>query len=656
MDVQSQNRSAIHQLPLDRSARNSSGDPTTAGMAANVVWNGLELAWYPENGSTLLRYGSVFVAGLDDWEYRIKASGVGDVAPGERFPLPPGETVTITLTVNSSRTAACDFEVFLNKHNTSAMQDGGTAMGDKAKQYHWVPAPSARDIGVELTPSEILLRPWHFWGFGSPRAEITISNKASLKLTVQPQMRRGDAPESAEPVGDMRSYVIEPGHYAPLPVTLKLNRRDKNQNFKLWANGMVTPPNELGSPFSVSSGQSIFVEYVPFRKLFRDYALMALGLGALGTLFALIWGIPEQANLIVDLHIQNAALAHSKRGDLQVELLSRTNTPVSYRPLTELDSNTYRFNLPKRWLWYRPIFGWNDRSQEPQHYDIKLSGDVLQHFTMGHMDPIALSYTDKGRKFHDRNYVPKYEVPVVLDRIPLPGHKANPSPTPPSLVVPSPHPPKPPNKPSDSPPRQPGPEKHENHPGGVGTTILPNSPKPVPKPTQAQQQAIKNLCGHAGLPLRADNPLNIDLKAFSEAGSSPGVLSFKFTVPKPCYFQLYSFRGDKWHSLLQIRTNAMTNNPEPALAEPDISKGETQKAWANSDIPPTRPQDDAKDNKEIEYILLAVAADAPGAEEGRADLMTFVNTLGEKSSQWSVVSWKGHRDAPDKPFAETPFK
>ena len=640
-------------MPSQRPSQNGSGGRASLRLGPNVVWNGKVLDWPLENPNKngQMRYGSVRVEGLYPGEYELNALGYGLIKPGDKFPLPPGECVTLTLVAHSQREATCDFEVFLYKHDANSPQDSGSLIGGKPEEYHWLPPPTEQDISVELNPETVRLRPWHRWGFGSPKARITVSNWSYMELGVKPQVHRGDTPGQGTQVSSLPEYALAPEKSVTLPVTVRLNSRERNENFALWANAQVTPPNDAAQPFTAPCKQQTFVDYVPFKQLWwYDYPLLIGGAWLLiCALVWLFWGAPEKAEAVVDLHLTWPTELHFKPGQMQVELLSHGDAAGIPRFYKYLNNDTYRFVLPKRWIGYRWPLGWNGLSQEPQHYDVlpHLPSESQGHFEPPSPTPIDIGYASERRKFHDHNYiVPK---DVLLDLKKLPEKPKEKTPTVQSPINPGHLPPSNPGQSNvkDSSEGKQGAPSREHHSVSPKPTPIPNVPH-APSPTP-EQKAIKELCARAELPLRTGNPLGIALEVYFKDADKPSVASFEFPKKVGC-FQLYCIRGGPVITLLSYMKNDMMDAPRAVVRKADPTQGDYEMAWKNSDLTIELPHDDAGESTDIEYILLAVAADVPVSDDDRKDLRRFVAKLGPDSPKWAVTSWKGHRTAANMPF------
>ena len=664
MLIQQRSRSASRHATSERPFQHGSGGRASARLDENAVGNGTELQWPFENQNVLMRYGSVLVEGLDPGEYELTASGYGHIRPGDKFPLPPGERVTITLAIFSQRKTTCDFEIFLFKHDTNSPQDGGSLIGEP-EMYHWFPPPTEQDVRVELTPEMVRLRPWHRYGIGSPKARITVTNWSYMELSVKPQVYRGETPLNATKVSKLSEYALAPETSISLPVTIRLNPRERNENFTLCADAAVTPPQEAFPSFVAPCEQQTFVDYVPFKHLWwYDWPLL-IG-GSCLIICVIVWvfrGIPENAGATVELQLKPpSGMSLNSKDIQQVELVSHRDAIERRYPGKPRGDYTYRFFLPSRWIWYRWPLGWSGVSQEPEPYDLslQLSGTAKDHFDVGHQDTVNLSYVDGGRKFHDHQHIVKDTVALKLDK--LPEKPVPPVPLPP--VQPQPNP-------SGYPPgfNKPGPggagEITVNPKGqdGGGKTPKPEpkpEPKPKPKPPNTPKPSLiigqhltpeqtKNLCAHVGLgrdALRTDNPLHIDLGVYFSGSEA----SFAFPSKVGC-FQLYTFRGNDIHAMLRYADTG-GEKPEPILRE--VTADELQMAWLHSDIPKILPHDDTGDGLDVEYILVAVAEDVNVPEEGRQNLLAYVSThLGADSKKWSIVNWKGHRESANMPFVRS---
>ena len=558
------------------------------------------------------------------------------------------------------------------KHDTNSPQDGGSLIGEP-ETYHWFPPPTQRDVRVELTPEVVRLRPWHRWGFGSPKARITVSNWSYMELGVKPQVYRGETPDHGAKVSKLPEYALAPETSISLPVTIRLNPRERNENFTLCADAAVTPPREASPAFVAPCEQQTFVDYVPFRHLWwYDYPLL-IG-GGLFVVCALVWlfrGIPENAGATVNLQLKSPPGMVINPKDIQsVELLShRDAIEKKYKGLP-LGDNVYQFVLPKRYIWYRWPFGWSGSSLETEPYDllVDVSSTMKEHFTVGHQEAVDLSYVSERRKFHDHNYVVPCAAELKLDKLPeKPKDLEKPKDADKALrdqqllEALKLH--------ADATAKGKGGNDVEPKPPHVGkTTDEGKMPDPKPghrpgtfnhHPKQEQHPSVntdpgqhltpeetKALCIRAGLHvLRTDNPLHIDLEAHPGGVAQPSVVSFVFP-PKAGYFQLYSVRGNEPHPLL-CYIDKSEEGHDAVLRVPDPEAFRYEMAWQQSDIPAATeplPQDDmGVENTDVEYILLAVSADVPLTKGDRKDLRTYVNT--HPHTKWSIVNWKAHQNA-----------
>ena len=113
MLIQPRTRSASRQRPSERPFQHGAGGRASARLDENAVGNGTELTWPLENQNVQMRFASILVEGLSPGEYELTTSNMGRIKPGDKFPLPPGEGVTLTLVVLSQREASCEFVVSL---------------------------------------------------------------------------------------------------------------------------------------------------------------------------------------------------------------------------------------------------------------------------------------------------------------------------------------------------------------------------------------------------------------------------------------------------------------------------------------------------------------------------------------------------------------
>jgi hypothetical protein len=168
----------------------------------------------------------------------------------------------------------------------------------------------------------------------------------------------------------------------------------------------------------------------------------------------------------------------------------------------------------------------------------------------------------------------------------------------------------------------------------------------VPHPTVPSAIDMPSrLCQLLGVPVRTDNPLGISLQAFLTIPTKPGELAFDLPSRQPCYFQLYSVRGDTSHPLLMYMDDEVS--PGPTTRTMDPANGINEMAWTTSDWEMQKPTDDTGPNKEILYILIAVSQDAQLTTQDRKDLIKAINagissgTL--QPNQWSITSYRWKR-------------
>ena len=222
----------------------------------------------------------------------------------------------------------------------------------------WVPAPTAADFKVRLTPEHSLTRPWR----RSPLLQIAVTNTAELPadltLTVtraKTKERLQDAPEPVETIRQaLPPRVGGTFHFMPPP-----SETPGSHYLALTARARTADGRELPLP----APPPVFVLPVPWLRRGRDWAALA------GASFALLWllfGIPLPKAPTV--HVTPDFGARPLPTGIAARDLDVTLTP-SYAPETKIagrwSGDGWDFPLPTRWYGWRPPFGWNRRAAEP---------------------------------------------------------------------------------------------------------------------------------------------------------------------------------------------------------------------------------------------------------------------------------------------------
>ena len=148
----------------------------------------------------------------------------------------------------------------------------------------WVPAPTASDFRLHLTPPEIVTRPWR----RSPLLQIQIQNGSALPADLTVRLRRGKTKEKiqddTEPFETIKQ-ALPARTGGALNCATPASETTDSYYLALTAQARTADHREI----PLAEPEPIYVRHVPWLRRGRDWA--ALG----GAAFALLWlafGIP----------------------------------------------------------------------------------------------------------------------------------------------------------------------------------------------------------------------------------------------------------------------------------------------------------------------------------------------------------------------------
>jgi hypothetical protein len=261
------------------------------------------------------------------------------------------------------------FSFVLTRFDPRRANDPGEIFAEM--NARWVPLPGNDALRLAAEPQEVLIRPWR-------RAAVfalELINRSELPPSVQIAVLRGPTKEALLDKGD-----LEKGENVEKAGTLSQSLPSRTGC--TW-HALLPPARTAGSYYATAAGTArvaestdytlslarpVFVRYVPWLRMGRDWAFLAVCLLAL---VWIAWGIPvhEEPLLFVTLDFPGGDLTPPRTYDhLQVSAIPGAGTPI---PAAEHQGKVYTIKPHARWAGYRWPFGWNGPSREPQKYTIQ---------------------------------------------------------------------------------------------------------------------------------------------------------------------------------------------------------------------------------------------------------------------------------------------
>jgi len=274
-------------VPTEESGRDKKDGE--AAIDADVVWAGRDIIIPIANPGDVPKWYRVTVTDLGRSEYVIYSPDFGEVSENDLMRLDPGAQTeyTIQLQPDGSRrhTTPRVFHVYVSAFARESEQSQRSII--RHNRYEWVPDPAPEQMAVEMSPDAVDLRLWS----KEARFNVAFTNGCYFPVSVALRLVKQD--ENEKPLPNEEPIVFEvPGMIAPhqraegefrIPVSRK--------PFEPFAVQAVAETQVQGTNdvFDVPAEQPVSVRYVPFLKVWKDWALVG---GIAAILCWVIWDVP----------------------------------------------------------------------------------------------------------------------------------------------------------------------------------------------------------------------------------------------------------------------------------------------------------------------------------------------------------------------------
>ena len=334
----------------------------------DLVWPGKVETLHFRNDEPIAVRADLTITDLDTTLYVRRPPVGGTWQPQGGVLLQPGEETDFEVVflppADPEKARPRTFSFALTRFDPRRANDPGEVFAEMNER--WVPLPGNDALRLAAEPQEAIIRPWR-------RAAVfalELINRSELPPSVQIAVLRGptkeallDKGENVEKAGTLaQSLPSRTGctWYALLPPARTAG--------SYYATASGTARVAESTDYTLSLARPVFVRYVPWLRMGRDWVFLAF---CFLVLIWAAWGIPihEEPVLFVTLDFPGSDLIPPRTYDhLQVNAVPATGAPI---PAVEHQGKVYTIKLPGQWAGYRWPFGWNGPSRVPQKYTIQ---------------------------------------------------------------------------------------------------------------------------------------------------------------------------------------------------------------------------------------------------------------------------------------------
>ena len=345
-------------------------------VEGDLVWPGKPTTLGLRNEEPLAYRYNLTITNLPTGHYVILPPNGGTRQPEGGVLLQPGEETVFEVRfppIAREHLPPQSFHFVLTRFDPRRRDDPGVVVGEDAAR--WVPLPSGEDFALQANTSELRLRPWR----RNAKFLLSLEDRSFLPSVAQLHILRAptrqaltEHAEQVETISQSLEARTSGKWSCDLPPT------QLRTSCWVTVRGAIRAGEHLNAPVqnvSVALPKPIYVRYVPWLRMGRDWVFLGAGLFSL---MWLVWGIPTHQAPVVEMKIQFADLSEGawpKDGnvnDLRFQIDAIDGKPVRAIPGLIRGNDVIFEDLPKRWYGVRWPFNWGS-GRMPHNYKVSVS-------------------------------------------------------------------------------------------------------------------------------------------------------------------------------------------------------------------------------------------------------------------------------------------
>lgn len=386
-------------------------DDTRETGDKDLVWPGKPTTIGLVNQEPLAYRYNLTITNLPATHYTVLPASGGVRQPEGGVLLQPGEEAAFEVRfppVARAHAPVQSFHFVLTRFDPRRRNDPGVVQGEDAAR--WVPLPDSSDFALYADVTEVRLRPWRRGAAFRMRLEDRSFLPAELQLHILRAPTRQALQENAESV-DVISQALE----ARMSGAWKCELPPTRLRNSYWATLRGAARVGEHQAISLALPKPVYVRYVPWLRMGRDWAFLGTGLFAA---LWLAWGIPVRHAPTVRMPLVFQGLSDGKPppggnwDDLNVQITAINDRPLSTPIAGVYKDGSWVFdNFPARWYGYRwPFSSWSSWGAPPSRFKVEAAivddskKDIYRKYSLGKLkstehDPTEFAIPAASRPF-----------------------------------------------------------------------------------------------------------------------------------------------------------------------------------------------------------------------------------------------------------------